>query len=110
VESRGGFRSGDGALTIFHEIGPLIVRDLEFRKDLALIFDVDGELREEILFVLIDAAEPVVVGDGFHAGDAHDFIAIGKWQRLDDGNAIDDHQAIGAGNVRATAEGAFYYG
>ena len=110
AEALGGLCAGDGAGAILDEVGPLIVGDGEFGENGALIFDVDGELRKEILLFLIDAAEPVVVGDGFYAGDAEHFVAIGERQRLDDRDAVDDDQAVGAGYVCATAEGAFYYG
>jgi len=33
---------------------------------------------EEVLFILIDAAEPVIVGDGFNAGNSQDFVAMGN--------------------------------
>src|SRR5262249_4850166 len=70
------FCSGDRAGAIFYKIVPLIIRNAELGKNLALIFDVDRELREEILLVLVDAAEPVVVRERFYAGNAQDLVLI----------------------------------
>jgi len=106
AETLGCFCSGDGSGAIFDEIVPLIVGNAEFGKNLALIFDVNGELREEILLMLVDAAESVVVGEGLDARNAQDLVLVGNRQRLNDGNAVDDHQAVGTGDVRAAAEGA----
>ena len=53
----------DRALAVLQEVSPLVVGNDEFRKNLALVFGIDDELREEIFLVLIDAAEPVIVGD-----------------------------------------------
>ena len=68
-ESLGRAGAGDCALAIIQKCFPLIVGDDHFRENCALIFDVDRKLREEILFVLIDAAEPIVVRDRFDAGN-----------------------------------------
>jgi hypothetical protein len=46
--------------------------------DLALIFDVDHELREEVFFFLINAAEPIVVRDVLDPGDALNLVAVGQ--------------------------------
>ena len=83
------------------EILPLIVGDNEFGKYLALVFNINGELGEEILLILVDAAEPIVMGDGFHAGDAKDLVAIGHRQRLDDSDFVDDIEAVHAGQIHA---------
>ncbi len=63
AKALGGVRAGDGALAVLDEVLPLVIGNDQLGDDLALIFHVDHELREEVLFVLIDAAEPIVVGD-----------------------------------------------
>ncbi len=110
AEAFGGASAGDGALAVVQESFPLIVGNDHLGEDYPLIFDVDRKLREEILFVLIDAAEPVVVSDGFDAGDGEDFVAVGDGQRLNDGRAVDYHEAVCAGYFHAAAKGAFNYG
>src|SRR5260370_2580772 len=65
-----------GPLAILDVVIPLIIGHHEFRIHLALIFDVDGELRKEVLLVLIDAAKPVVMGDGLDAGNGKDFVSV----------------------------------
>ena len=96
----------NGAFAVFQKGLPLIFGDHQFRENLALVFGVDHELREKILVVLIHAAEPVIVGDRLHSGNAQDFVAIGKWNWIDDGGAVDDDQAVGAGDVRAAVKGS----
>ena len=54
---------------------------LQFGIDLALVFNVDGELGEKVLRVLINAAEPVHVGDQRHAFDLPDLVHVGKRHR-----------------------------
>ena len=90
VEALRGCGSDDGTFAISHERFPLIVRNDEFREDLALVFNIDGELRKEVSFILIDAAEPIVMSDGFHGRDSKDLIAIGHGKRLDNGDFVED--------------------
>ncbi len=75
----------DGALAIlqkgFHWSSGTISSGIH----LALVFGIDHELGKEILFVLVDAAEPIVVGDVFHAGNAQNLVAIRERNGLDDG-------------------------
>src|ERR1019366_9855492 len=80
----GGFRAGDGALAILSEVLPLVIGNNQLGNDLALIFDVDHVLREEVFFFLIYAAEPIVVGDRPDSGNALNFIAVGERQGLND--------------------------
>src|SRR5262249_16645698 len=105
MEAFGGASADNGALAIFHEVGPLVIRNDQFGKDLALALRIDDELRKEILLFLVDGAEPVVVRDDFHTGNARDLVAIGKGERIDDGSAIDDDETIGSSDVCAAAEG-----
>ena len=84
----------------------MIVGNLHLCHDLPLIFDVNDELREEILFILINAAEPIVVRHGFDARDTKNFFVISQRNYLDETRAVDDHQAVRAGKFRAAAERA----
>src|SRR5712672_2612618 len=68
MEACGGAGSGDGAHAVFHEIIPLLVRHHQLGHYLALIFGVDYKLGKEVLFILIDTAEPVIMSDRFEAG------------------------------------------
>ncbi len=75
-----------------------------------MILNVDHKLGEEVFLILIDTTEPVVVRDGLHAGHAQDFVAIRKGKRLNDGDAIDDDETVGTGDIRATIKRAAYHG
>jgi hypothetical protein len=86
----------------------LVVRNLHFRHNLALIFGIYDELREKILLVLINAAEPIVVSNRFDALNAQYFVAIGERNGVDKTGAVDDYQTIRASKLSATAEGALY--
>ena len=77
---------------------------------MALVFRVNHELREKVLFVLIDAAEPVVVGHALNARNARDFVAIRERYGLNDGDAIDGDQPVGAGDAPAAVEGVPHHG
>src|ERR1700686_4658113 len=67
MEARGGASAGNGTHTVFQEIVPLVVRHHKLGHHFALVFRVDYELWEEVFFVLIDPAEPVIVSDGLDA-------------------------------------------
>ena len=61
---------------------------------------VDGELGEEVLRVLVDAAEPVGVGELASRPGARDPVAVGERQRLDDRGAVDHDHAVAPGPRR----------
>ncbi len=103
AEALCGSGSHDRAFTVCHEFLPLVIGNDQFGHNLALIFRVYHELWEEVFLILIDAAEPVVVGDGFDSWDAQDLITVRKGNRLDDGDAVDGHKAIRTGNIGAAA-------
>src|SRR5690348_3468362 len=65
-------------LAILQKRAPLIVWNLEFRKNLALVLRIDNELREEILWILIYAAKPVIERNVLHAVNTQDLIAVRK--------------------------------
>src|SRR6266853_4989860 len=50
--------SDDCALPVAYKVLPLVVGNFHLRHDLTLILNVNDELREEVLFILINAAEP----------------------------------------------------
>ncbi len=77
MEACGRAGARDGALAVFQEIVPLLVRYHKLSHHLALIFGVDDKLWKEVLFILIDTAEPVIVGDRLDAGNGKDFVAVG---------------------------------
>src|SRR5437879_9028623 len=82
----------DCALAVLQEVLPFFIGNDQLGENLALIFRIDDELRKEILFVLVDAAEPVIVGNHFDAGNAQHLVAIRERNRVDDGGAVDDEQ------------------
>src|SRR6478752_2340501 len=104
AKALGGGGSGNGPLPVFHKVLPLLFRNGKLRINLAPVIDVHGELGKEISLILIYAAEPVGKGDFFDAGNALDLVRVGERQRLDDRGAINDDQAVGAGNINASAE------
>src|SRR2546422_6820342 len=77
MEAFGRAGAGNSALAVFQEIVPLVVRHHKLRHHLALIFGVDDKLWKEVLFVLVDPAEPVIVRDRFNAGNGKDLVAVG---------------------------------
>src|SRR6185437_14434198 len=70
--------------------------------------NINGKLGEEISLILVHTTKPVGVRNPFHAGHATYLVHVGKRQGLDDGNTIDDYQAISACNLHTSAECCFY--
>jgi len=66
----------------------LIIGNAHFGHDLPLIFNINDELREEVLFILINAAEPIVVRDRLDAGDLKNFVAIRERNGLNEARAV----------------------
>ena len=79
---------------------------MKFRS---LIFGVDDELWKEVPFILIDAAEPVIVRNGFDAGNGQDFVAVGDRQQLHKPSTANDDQAVRACNLFPAAESALHH-
>jgi hypothetical protein len=104
VKTLGDVFPDNRAFAIGDERFPLIIGNDEFREDLALVFNINGELGKEVFFILVDAAEPIVMGYSFHARDAEDLVAIGHRERLNDGDFVDDVEAINTGQVHALIE------
>src|SRR6266404_7200332 len=96
--------TGNRTLTIFQKRTPLVVRNHQFWNDLALVFRIDHELREKVLFILIDPAKPVIVCYVLHARDAQNLVAIGKRNRIDDGRPIDNHEPVRACDIGSAPE------
>jgi hypothetical protein len=61
-------------------------------------------LRKEVSFILVDAAEPIVMSDSFHGRDAKDLIAIGHGKRLDNGDFVDHVETVNAGQIHSLIE------
>jgi len=80
MEALGRASARNSALAVFQEIVPLVVRYHKLSHHLALIFRVDDKLWKEVLFLLIDTAEPVIVRDGFDSGNGKDFVSVGDRQ------------------------------
>src|SRR5712664_238415 len=103
-------RADNRSLAVLDEILPLIFGDDELAHHLAVVFDVNGKLREEILLLDVHAAQPVVVGDGLHARDRQDLVPVCDGHGLNQPDAVGNHQAVSAGNLRAAAESALHHG
>src|SRR6266849_1389498 len=97
------------SLAILDEILPLIFGDDELAHHLAVVFDVNGKLREEIFLVDIYTAKPIVVGDGLNALDGQDFVAVRDGHGLNQPDSVGNDQTVGAGNFRAAAERALHH-
>ncbi len=76
----------------------------ELRIDGQVRFRLDGDLREEIGRVLVDAAEPGVVRDRGHARHGRDARLIGDRQRHDEADLVNQHQPIHARDLDAERE------
>jgi len=82
---------------VLEKVGPLVIRDDEFGDDFALVFDINDELRKEVLLFLIETPPNQLLWVmALTPGMRRIFIAVGERQRLDDGDTIDDDQAVGA--------------
>ena len=77
MEAFGRAGAGNSALAVLQEIVPLVVRYHQLSHHLALILGIDDKLWKEVLFILIDAAKPVIVRDRFDTGNGQDFVAVG---------------------------------
>ena len=73
---------------------------------MALVFDINGELGEEVFFILVNAAEPIVMSYSFHARDAENLVAVGHGERLNDGDFVDHVEPVYAGQVHSLIKGA----
>src|SRR6266404_1554073 len=103
-------RADNRSLAILDEILPLIFGDDELAHHLAVVFNVNGKLREEIFLVDIYTAKPIVVGDGLNARDGQDFVAVRDGHGLNQPDAVGNDQTVGTGNFRAAAESALHHG
>src|SRR6266403_114491 len=109
-EALRGSRADYRSLAILDEILPLIFGHDELAHHLAVVFNVNGKLREEIFLIDVYAAKPIVVGDGLDALNRQDFVAVRDGHGLNQPDAVGNYQAVGAGNFRAAAESAFHHG
>src|SRR5260370_19010041 len=76
TESCGHAGAGNSALAILDKVVPLVVSHHKLSHHLALIFGIDDKRWKEVLFILIDAAEPVLMRVRLDAGIGHDFVAV----------------------------------
>src|SRR6266849_103897 len=103
-------RADNRSLAVFHEILPLIFGHDELTHHLAVVFDVNGKLREEIFLIDVHAAKPIVVGDGLDPLDGQDCVAVCDGYGLNQPDPVGNYQTVGAGNFRASAESALHHG
>ena len=94
AEAVGGGLAHHGALLVGQEGLPLVVGDQELAVHVPVRLGVDRELREEVLLVLVHAAEPVGAGRLLDARHAQDAVAVGDGQRLDQRDLVDDHMPV----------------
>ena len=106
----GGAGARNRALAVLQKCIPLVVGNDQLGNNLALVLRIDHELREEVFFILVDAAEPIVVRHALDAGNAQNLVAIGKRDGLNDGDAIDGDQAVRRRQRPAAAEGVPHHG
>src|SRR6267378_5789750 len=109
-EALRGSRADYRSLAVLDEILPLIFGHDELAHHLAVVFDVNCKLREEIFLLDVYAAEPIVVGDGLDARDGQDFVPVCDGHGLNQPDAVGNHQAVSTGNLRAAAESALHHG
>src|SRR6266404_2955363 len=105
-----GSRADYRSLAVLDEILPLIFGHDELAHYLAVVFDVNGKLREEIFLLDVHAAEPIVVSDGLDALNRQDFVAVRDGHGLNQPDPVGNYQTVGAGNFRAAAESALHHG
>src|SRR5712664_3009647 len=103
-------RADNRSLAVLNEVLPLVLRHDKLAHHLAVVFDVNGKLREEIFLIDVHAAKPIIVSDGLDARDGQNFVAVRDGHRLNQPDAVGNHQAVGAGNLRTAAESTSYHG
>src|SRR4029077_21257103 len=100
----GDSRSSDCAFAIFQECLPFCIGDYKLRKHHSLIFGVDRELGEKVFFVLINAAKPVVVRDGFHARNSKDLVTVRIGERLNNRDLVNHVKPVRTRDIHSLAE------
>ena len=93
VELVGDVAADHAAGAVVLEGQALIVRNVHVSVHLENHVRVHREAREEILRILVSAAEPVADQDFAHAGNLADAIAVGFRQRLGERDLVARHQA-----------------
>ncbi len=83
------------ALTVFAECVLLILWQNEFRVEVEKGLAFNGEVREKILAVDVDTAEPGHVRDRLDAVDGSDFLHVGDRQEEGERYGVADDEAIG---------------
>src|SRR6266404_3190672 len=109
-EALRGSRADYRSLAILDEILPLIFGHDELAHHLAVVFNVNGKLREEIFLLDVHAAKPIVVGDGLDALNRQDFVAVRDGHGLNQPDPVGNYQTVGTGNFRTAAESALHHG
>src|ERR1700722_4382114 len=90
AEPLSGSFAHDRTLPIVHKHFPLIIRHGIFRIHLPPALWLDGELRKEVFFFLINSPEPCGMRNLFDARDGADAAGVCAWQRLNESNAVHD--------------------
>ncbi len=106
----GELAADDGTLAVAQKCAQLFVLEKEIGIHREIGGRLDRELREEVLRVLIDAAEPSRVGHRAHAVHRADLVAIGERQREGKRNAVSRHQSRGRRLVGGSVPGADHGG
>jgi len=83
----------------------LLVQD-KFRIQGKVGDGFDAEIGEKILFIDIDAAEPIAPGNRFDAFHLMNFPRVGNGQGENDGNGVARHQPGGGRRLHARVKGA----
>ena len=100
----GQIAADDGALAIVQPRLDLLGRHHELGIDLQERLGLDGDVREEVRRVLVDAAEPRLVRRDLDALGLLQPRLVRDRQRHDEADLVNQHQPIGAGDLDAERE------
>ena len=105
IEPLGQVHAHDGGLAVAEPRGHLIGRQLVLRVELHERLGIEGDLREEVRGILVDATKPAVVRRHHHARRRAQSRLVRHGQRHDQADLVNQHQTIEPGDVHAKAEG-----
>src|SRR5262249_45357937 len=71
------FGSDDRSLPVVDECLPVSIRHLYLGNDVAHLASIDGEVREEVALVFVDAAKPTERHCFFHSGHGLHLLQMG---------------------------------
>ena len=105
AETLGQPAADDTAPAVLEKGRSLVLGQDKLRVQVQEALGIHGKVREKILAVDVDAAEPGHVGDGLDAVDRPDLFHVGDRQGEGQGYRMADHEAVGGGRGNTRVPG-----